>query len=125
MGNRSGRGLGSHGAQNGEASLNQLVMPRSVELETEISAIKERGRMLQGPRVWEALPAHALQDGRCSERSPASSLDAGPMEVPVLQSVLILSVSVWDSSLDSWHHQAGKGKPDPRSENNVIFYRRI
>lgn len=30
--------------------------------------------MLQGPRVREALPAHALQDGRCSERSPASSL---------------------------------------------------
>ena len=35
MGSRSGRGLGSHGAQNGEADVNQLVMPRSVELETE------------------------------------------------------------------------------------------
>lgn len=94
MGNRSG-------AQNGEANLNQLVMPRSVELETEVSAVKENGRMLQGPGVREALPVHALQDGRCSERPLASSLDAGPGEAPVLQSLLVLSVSVGDSSLDS------------------------
>lgn len=73
MGNRSGRGLGSHGAQNGEASLNQLVVLGSVELETEISAIKEKGRMLQGPRVRK--PPRSRPPGwRCSERSPASSL---------------------------------------------------
>ena len=38
--------------------------------------------MLQGPQVREALPAHALQDGRCSERPRAQ--EEGPEHVSSL-----------------------------------------
>lgn len=46
--NRNGQGLGSHGAhnQNGETHLNQIVAQRNAQLETKISAVKEKDTVL-------------------------------------------------------------------------------